>query len=341
MDKSRLIEKHNGMYIIRQQMPYPLKENNAYLAETDNGWAVVDLGIDIPETRELWKEALKRAGIDYSSITKIIITHCHPDHLGAAEWMQRETEAPVYMSETDWKIASEFVFLKGDRYTAYEKAIRESAANADFGEEKVRRLITDWCDKVLPLFPEPYIIETLSEDEEIILNGSMYHVKNLPGHTDGQIILWCKDNRTLFSGDIFAEKGYLHFTDWPNTRNSNPLMDFLHSLEVIEEMNPGIIYPGHGKPVTLYHEVFSKLRHRHSKLLSIFENSLPGPATAGELYEKVFPVPQTGEFADYIHHHRVLLGETIGYLNYLVSTGKLSSRLDGKKKIYSPSSGAR
>ena len=39
-------------------MPYPLKENNAYLAETDSGWAVIDLGIDIPGTRELWEVAV-------------------------------------------------------------------------------------------------------------------------------------------------------------------------------------------------------------------------------------------------------------------------------------------
>ncbi len=334
MDRSSLIEKHNGIYIIRQQMPYPLKENNAYLVESDNGWAVIDLGIDIEETRELWKEALKTADIGFSSIKKIIVTHCHPDHLGAADWMQRMTEAPVYMSKTDLDIASTYVFLKGEKHEIYEKLISEAANRAGFSSEKIRRLAADWCDNVLPLFPEPLLIETLDQDDQVILNGSSYTIKMLPGHTDGQIVLWCSDNRTLFSGDIFAEKGYLHYTDWPHTHNDNPLNDFLHSLQAIEKMNPEIIYPGHGKPLTSYSEIFSKLRHRHDKLLEIFEKSVTGPVTAGALYEKIFPVPTTGEFADYIHYHRVLIGETIGYLNYLVHSQRLSVKVKNNRKSY-------
>ena len=334
MTNNNLIEEHNGIYIIRQQMPYPLKENNAYLAETDNGWVVIDLGIDIPQTRDLWKDAINTAGITFSMIKKIIVTHCHPDHLGAAAWMQRMTGAPVYMSGIDRNIASKFVFLKGDKYASYEKVIINKAERDDFGNDKTRRLIIDWCDNVLPFFPEPDRIENLCEDEEIIIKGNVYKIKILPGHTDGQIVLWCKENGVLFSGDIFAEKGYLHFTDWPNTGNENPLKELFSSIEMIEEMNPVIIYPGHGKPVTSYNEIFSKLRHRHNKLLGLLEISIKEPVTVGKLYEKIFPVPQTGDFPDYIHYHRVLMGETSGYLNYLVSQGRLSVKEEDGKLFY-------
>ncbi len=333
---SGLIEERNGIYIIRQQMPYPLKENNAYLAESSDGWTVIDLGIDIPQTRELWSEAIKTAGIKFSHINKIIVTHCHPDHLGAAAWMQRVTGAPVYMSQIDMDIANTYVFLKGDKYKTYEKAIREAAEKNDFGEDKIRRLVVDWCDNVIPLFPEPDVIEVLNEDEEIILSGFPYHVKILPGHSDGQIVLWCRDNRTLFSGDIFTENGYLHFADWPHTNNNNPLKDFLNSVSIIEEMNPEIIYPGHGRPVTSCKEIFSRLRYRHNKLLETFANLITEPVTVGKLYENVFPVPQEGEYADYIHHHRILMGETEGYLNYLACSGRISVRTERGRVVYYP-----
>lgn len=334
MNSDSLIENNSGIYIVRQQMPYPLKENNAYLAETVNGWAVIDLGIDIPQTRELWKEAIRKAGITFSSIKKIIVTHCHPDHLGAAAWMQGMTGAPVYMSQTDRDIAADYVFLKGDKYAAYESVINGATGRHEFGDAKTRRLVVDWCDNVLPLFPEPEFIDILDEDEEIILNGNRYIVKNLPGHTDGQVVLWCKENRTLFSGDIFAERGYLHFTDWPHTGNENPLKDFFLSLERIEEMDPAVIYAGHGKPVTSYTDIFSRLRYRHNKLLEILGSSVKDPVTVGRLYEMIFPVPQTGEFADYIHYHRVLVGETAGYLNYLVSRGRISSGTEAGRTFY-------
>jgi hypothetical protein len=40
-----------------------------------------------------------------------------------------------------------------------------------------------------------------------------------------------------------------------------------------------------------------------------------GPITAGELY------PKLGELTDYIHQHRLALGETLGYLEFLTAMG--------------------
>jgi len=333
-DLNDFISYENGIYILRQQMPYPLQENNAYLAETDDGWMVIDLGIDIPGTRELWKTAVAMAGISFSSITKIILTHYHPDHLGAAAWLQNMTGAPVYMSDKDLGIASKYVFLREDRYASYSEFISGAVHLHSFGEEKTERLVSDWCDKVVPLFPAPEIIKILNEDDSIVINGFTYNVRIFSGHTDGQIALWCEDNRFLFSGDIFAENGYLHFTDWPHTNNINPLNDFLLSLTAIEEMNPSRIYTGHGKPVTEYTGVFSKLRKRHKKIIEAIEKSVSSPVSAGEIYELIFPVPQTGDYADYIHYHRVLIGEVVGYLNFLVSGKRLSSELIDGRQLY-------
>ncbi len=334
MNSSELITEKNGIYIIRQQMPYPLKENNAYLAESDEGWAVIDIGIDIPQTRELWSEALKIAGITFSSIKKIIITHCHPDHLGAAAWMQRMTGAPVYMSKRDIDLGSAYVFVKGDRYENYKKSIAEAAHLEGFAEDKVERLVLDWCDNVLPYFPEPEHIDVLDENDEITLGGSVYRVKIFSGHTDGQIALWCGGNRTLFSGDIFAENGYLHFADWPHTKNDNPLDGLLSSLDAIDRMSPVLIFPGHGIAIHSYSEIFSRLRRRHKNLLEIIEGAVTDAVMAGEIYQKFFASQLSGGGGDNIHNHRVLLGETRGYLNYLVSHGRLLVKKDNGKILY-------
>ncbi len=331
-----LIDKVNGMYIIHQPMPYPLQENNAYLAETDNGWAVIDLGVDLARTRELWHAAVREAGIGFSSIKKIIVTHCHPDHLGAAAWMQRMTGAPVYMSKADRNIAQTFAFFRGDKHAAYEEAIAGNATRKSYGEENLRRLVNDWCGNVLPLFPEPEFIDTLGEGDNIVIDGHSYGVRIFQGHTDGQLALWSGGGRMLFSGDIFAENSYLHFTDWPHTKNDQPLSGLLSSIKAVEDMEPEIIFPGHGKPVSSYKDIFSKLRSRHERMLDRFEQTVTEDVTVGELYRKMFPVPQTGEFADYIHLHRVLAGETRGYLNHLAGQGRLFLREEGGVNIYSP-----
>lgn len=311
-------------------MPYPLKENNAYLTETDDGWAVIDLGIDVRETRLLWEEAVKKAGITFGSITKIVVTHCHPDHLGAAAWMQKMTGAPVFMSGPALGYLSSYLRLEGDKYSTHDRAIRAITARYDFGEEKTARVTKDWCDNVLPLFPPPERVEVLAENDEIVLDGGAYRAKVFAGHTDGQIVLWCKDDRTLISGDIFVEKGYLHFSDWPHSRAEQPLNELLSSLDAIEEMDPAIIYPGHGRPLSAYSPVFDRLRQRHARLLDVVEGLVSEPITPGRLYQKVFPIADT----DYIQYQRMILGETIGYLDFLVTQGRIGVREEEGRVLY-------
>ncbi|MGE5405230.1 MAG: hypothetical protein ACM3PP_09865, partial [Candidatus Saccharibacteria bacterium] len=64
------------------------------------------------------------------------------------------------------------------------------------------------------------------------------------------------------------------------------------------------------------------LRNRHQRWLERIKASVKVPTSAGELYTQVYQV------ADYIHHHRVVLGETIGYLIYLAENDQLSMKND-------------
>lgn len=60
-----------------------------------------------------------------------------------------------------------------------------------------------------------------------------------------------------------------------------------------------------------------KLKHRHQRALDRLEAAVKGLVAAGELYSLLAPVD------DYVHFRRVVMGETLGYLEYLVSRQKL------------------
>lgn len=328
-----IIHQEDDYFMIRQSIPYPLAENNAYLIETNTGWSVIDVGIDQPLTREIWEMAVKEVGISFRQIDQIYITHCHPDHLGAARWLQRVCDAPVFIPRAEIERAEEFIFIEKDFPAVYRRAIEPASRRHGFLEGMVRDLIDDWQHEVTPLFKRPYEIFPLDPGDEIELAGEAFKLYPAPGHADGQVVLFHHGSGRLFSADVLAVEAYLHFTDWPNSYLENPLGCFHDSIKLLKDLNITKCYPGHGSCFEdLYRrldEVWGKHEHKLDKVLKAVDK----PVTAGELY------PQLNArlaVIEYVHLHRLLLGETLGYLEFLASRGQLIKDDDGEQVRFRP-----
>ncbi|MGE5379662.1 MAG: MBL fold metallo-hydrolase [Methylocystaceae bacterium] len=325
LENKGMIVSYPDCYLVRQPMPYPLATSNSYLVPIDAGWAVIDVGVDLPITRELWQLVLKELGIEWPLIKAIYITHCHPDHLGAAAWLQQMTGAPVYMAEQEIKRARQFIWLPEDYAESYSAAAGAEMLRQGFGSDKSRRLVIDWRDEVRPLYPEPEYLVPLAVNQEIKLFGKAFRVVSLPGHTDGQIGFWSSENQLLFAADLLSVKGgYLHFTDWPNTTSLNPLGDLFDALDLVEQIGARELLPGHGLKIEQPMQAVERLRRRHQQMLGRVAELMTSPHHVAEIY------PQIATLADeeYIHYHRVCLGEALGYMRYLEAAGQLHSYLE-------------
>ncbi len=92
----------DGVYQLKLPVPFPLRFVSVYLVRGDDGWTLVDAGYDYPPIREAWEAGAAAAGCDLGAdVARIIVTHFHPDHLGAARWLQGRTGAPVLMLEDE------------------------------------------------------------------------------------------------------------------------------------------------------------------------------------------------------------------------------------------------
>jgi len=310
-------------------MPYNMSNNNAYLIETSDGWAAIDVGVDLPANREMWRMALKEVGIPFSYISKIYATHCHPDHLGAAGWLQSRSGAPVFLLEQEIQRAKRFIFMGPDFEADYFMAIKEETDRHGFPEHIRKDLITDWHRQVAPLYPQPAEILPLKEGQTVDLAGDDFQVIQAPGHADGQFILWSPRRRHLFSADVLADS-YLHFSDWPNTLLENPLGSFLKVIDRLQTLGDIVVFPGHGPSFTDLGVRLTKLRRLHERRMEKILAGVKKPATAGEIYS-----PRT-DLPDQVHLHRLVLGETLGYLTYLADQGYLARDYERGQVLFGP-----
>lgn len=70
-----------------------------YLIETSEGLILIDTAMH--ETVHMMIENIHKIGFELTDIKKILLTHAHIDHIGAARIMKELTGAEVYMGERD------------------------------------------------------------------------------------------------------------------------------------------------------------------------------------------------------------------------------------------------
>ena len=80
------IEVAPGILWVRLALPFRLDHVNVYLIEDGAGWAVLDTGLDDAATRAAW-DALLAGPLQARPLTRVLVTHYHPDHMGLAGWL--------------------------------------------------------------------------------------------------------------------------------------------------------------------------------------------------------------------------------------------------------------
>ena len=82
--------------------------------KTDEGLVLIDAMNTAKDGEEIIFKGLKELGLDPMDIKKIIITHGHVDHYGAAKYIKEKTGCMVYMTEIDHKYMREVVVPLGE-----------------------------------------------------------------------------------------------------------------------------------------------------------------------------------------------------------------------------------
>ena len=87
----------NGVHVV------PMGMANAFLIESDVGLILIDAGFPAKEPAVF--AAIRELGRSSDQLNHLIFTHGHPDHIGSAAAIVRETGAKTYMHPLDVPIA--------------------------------------------------------------------------------------------------------------------------------------------------------------------------------------------------------------------------------------------
>ena len=192
---------------------------------------IVDSGFysHIPQTISLVKHQLSTD--NNLKPEKLINTHLHSDHCGGNTALANEFGFEIYIPSSQL----------------------DSVRNWD--EDKLSyKELGQHCPSFKPDHP-------LEPNETIALGSREWKILGAPGHDPHSIMLFDKDSGILISADALWEKGFGAL--FPELAGEGGFEEARACLDLIKEIQPSIVIPGHGKPFT---EVNPALDYAYSRL---------------------------------------------------------------------------
>lgn len=298
---------------------------NNYLISDGHGFLLVDTGWDTEDAFSTLTGYMKNIGADIRDISRIVVTHVHPDHYGMAGHIKEISGAEILMHDIE-KQAINPRYIEMTRLLAQtDRMLIESGVPHDL-MEKLRDATLNLVDFITPVYPDT----TIDRGAEVTVGKHRFQVLWTPGHASGHICLYEPERKILLSGDHILP------TITPNISVNplslpNPLGSYLESLSEVRKLAIDLTLPGHDRPFRYVHRRIDAIIAHHE------ERNREILAAMGEHQETPYhiavriPWGNKARFDDLPYfHQRMAVFETLAHLEMMVERGKVEkSTRDG------------
>jgi len=308
-----------GVLWIRLSLPFQLDHINVWALDGGTaGWTLVDCGLGDPRSRAVW-EVLLRDALGGRPVERVVVTHFHPDHIGAAAWLVERTGSGFATSLTEWLFART---LSAGTDAATDAVVERFYRRCGLDEDTLQSLLARKGAYSRGVPAVPATLTRLRAGDRLPVGDRHWTVIGGSGHTAEPVSLYRSAGGgapdLLISGDQILPRISPNISVWPSEPDADPLADYLASLEGWDVLPADtLVLPSHGRPFRGLHRRAEELALHHGERLAEIETLCTAPRTAAAVTRALFPRPldpQQMLFA---------VGEAVAHLNHLIRKGQL------------------
>lgn len=308
-------EVADGIFWMSTTVPFvALKQVNLWLLRDGPGWTMIDCGYGKPNTREQLMQTWS-AVLGGRPITRLIVTHFHPDHAGNSGFIAEHWGLRPLMSQGEWFTAKLARAAKDtDAVVARERFYRRHGLS----EQHVGKFMAEvvaYKDGVE--LPPDY--RRLRGGNVLTIGGDRWQVVIGEGHSPEHVSLYCAERRILIAGDQILPAITTNVSTWPGEPEFDAVGAFLKTCKkFLGLLDPDtLILPSHRRPFFNVGYRLRELAVHHADRLNLLLAGAGRETCAGELIDVLFRSGLDG------HQIGFAMGEIIAHLNHLVVLGHM------------------
>ena len=311
------IEISPGILWARIPLPFRLDHINVYLIDDGEGWAVLDTGIGNDPTKAVW-EALIAGPLAGRPLTRLIVTHFHPDHIGLAGWLCERFDLPLLTSQTSYLTCANISLRPG---ALDAKPYRDFYLRHGLDAATTQRVATQGHGYLKMVSGLPPTFLRLVAGDQLTIGGRTFQVLTGNGHAPEQVMLYCTAAKVFLAADQVLAKITPNISVWAVDPEGDPLGLYVRSLGELRAAIPAdaLVLPGHQLPFYGLHQRSDELiAHHEVRCAAIAAACRTAPRSAAEL------VPVLFSRALDPHQMSFAFSEVQAHINYMLRRGELA-----------------